>query len=352
MEWKKYFTRPLAPISVYYVAYTYTKIFKRKFGRGLATNLFVFKNGSCHSYRNRKEVLLFFKHLRKICANLDFTKKNFQLGMEITAELVDFIRRFSMKNISSLRKRQLLLLFKEFSKLYLKYWTYYGFALYVDYALTGSPNRIEGFQKQLNLLRRNPAYLSVQEKILKPLCREVAKRAFGKRSDSLLFALPPEIEAFLQGRKKLNEKLYLERERHSSIITERGHIKILAGRESEELEIKITSNKKEKEERLFGSGASSGVVRGEVKVVHSIRDLSKVAQGDILVAPMAIPSYLTAMKKAAAFVTDEGSLFCHAAIVAREMGKPCIVGTQRATRVFKDGDFVEVDGSKGIIRKL
>mgnify|MGYP001564748046 CR=1 FL=1 len=58
------------------------------------------------------------------------------------------------------------------------------------------------------------------------------------------------------------------------------------------------------------------------------------------------------MRKAAAFVTDEGGILCHAAIVARELKKPCIIGTKIATRVFKDGDMVEVDATKGIVRKI
>jgi len=58
------------------------------------------------------------------------------------------------------------------------------------------------------------------------------------------------------------------------------------------------------------------------------------------------------MEKAAAFVTDEGGILCHAAIVAREMKKPCIVGTRYATQIFHDGDLVEVDADKGMVRKI
>jgi pyruvate,water dikinase len=58
------------------------------------------------------------------------------------------------------------------------------------------------------------------------------------------------------------------------------------------------------------------------------------------------------MEKAAAFVTDQGGITSHAAIVAREMKKPCIIGTKIATKVFKDGDIMEVDANKGIIRKI
>jgi pyruvate,water dikinase len=71
--------------------------------------------------------------------------------------------------------------------------------------------------------------------------------------------------------------------------------------------------------------------------------------GEILVSPMTIPDFMPAMKKASAFVTDEGGILCHAAIVAREFGKPCVTGTKFATTILKDGDFVEVNANEGII---
>ena len=67
---------------------------------------------------------------------------------------------------------------------------------------------------------------------------------------------------------------------------------------------------------------------------------------------MTSPDFLPAMKKSAAFITDEGGITCHAAIVAREMKKPCIVGTKVATKKLKDGDFVEVDADHGIVKVL
>jgi pyruvate,water dikinase len=98
--------------------------------------------------------------------------------------------------------------------------------------------------------------------------------------------------------------------------------------------------------------ASPGIVKGVVKVCESVSDIDKVQTGEILVASMTRPEYLPAMQKAAAFITDEGGITCHAAIIAREMKKPCIIGTKKATKVLKDGDLVEVDSNKGIVRKL
>jgi len=82
------------------------------------------------------------------------------------------------------------------------------------------------------------------------------------------------------------------------------------------------------------------------------KEFNKMNEGDILVTSMTRPEYVPLMWKSSAIVTDEGGITCHAAIVSREMGKPCIIGTNIATKVFKDGDLVEVDADKGIVRKV
>jgi len=87
-----------------------------------------------------------------------------------------------------------------------------------------------------------------------------------------------------------------------------------------------------------------------VKVLRSSKECSKVERGEILVATMTTPDYVPAMDRALGFITDEGGVTCHAAIVAREMNKPCIIGTKNATQILKDGDRVEMDVATGLIK--
>ena len=101
-----------------------------------------------------------------------------------------------------------------------------------------------------------------------------------------------------------------------------------------------------------GDIAMRGKARGIVRLIFKTEDCNKVETGNILVSPMTTPDHIIAMDKASAFVTDEGGITCHAAIVAREFGKPCIVGTHNATKVFKDGDLVFVDADEGVVRKI
>lgn len=100
------------------------------------------------------------------------------------------------------------------------------------------------------------------------------------------------------------------------------------------------------------ASTTDNLVKGKVKIIYDPFKVRGFKNGDVLVAPMTTPEYVFLMKKASAIITDAGGLTSHAAIVSRELRKPCIVGTKTATKVFKDGDMVEVDANKGTVRKL
>lgn len=112
----------------------------------------------------------------------------------------------------------------------------------------------------------------------------------------------------------------------------------------------LESKKQEVVTELKGAVAFKGVVRGKAKIVMIAHEIGKVEEGDILVAPTTAPSYIVGMKKAVGFIADEGGITSHTAIVAREMKKPCIIGTKIATKVLKDGDLVEVDAERGVVK--
>lgn len=116
----------------------------------------------------------------------------------------------------------------------------------------------------------------------------------------------------------------------------------------EQLDEKI--NKSTDSETINGQVASQGFAKGIAKVVLDTSEFDKFEEGDILVTGMTRPEFVPLMKKAAGIVTNEGGITCHAAIVSRELGKPCIIGTQNATKVIKDGDMVEVRSHHGTVR--
>ncbi len=141
-----------------------------------------------------------------------------------------------------------------------------------------------------------------------------------------------------------------ERQEEFAFIGEEHQMTILTGKENKEIKVlfksSATGNKVE------GRGTYPGTIRGTARLIFSHKDLAQVQDGEILVTSMTTPDMMPAMHKAAAFVTDEGGITCHAAIVSREMRKPCVIGTKDATGIFKNGDTLLLDASKGVVKKL
>jgi pyruvate,water dikinase len=98
---------------------------------------------------------------------------------------------------------------------------------------------------------------------------------------------------------------------------------------------------------VTGLGASPAVASGKVRVLSSPEQRAELLDGEVLVAPMTSPDWVPTMRRAAAVVTDSGGMTCHAAIVSRELGIPCIVGARTATQVLRNGEVVTVDGRRG-----
>jgi pyruvate, water dikinase len=110
-----------------------------------------------------------------------------------------------------------------------------------------------------------------------------------------------------------------------------------------------TSGKSEEGPILRGFGASPGIAVGVVRILKGPAEMDQLKTGEILVTSMTTPDMVPAMSQAAAIVTDEGGMTCHAAIVSRELGVPCVVGTREATTVLTSGMEVTVDGKTGVV---
>ncbi|MFC1728616.1 PEP-utilizing enzyme [Nanoarchaeota archaeon] len=151
--------------------------------------------------------------------------------------------------------------------------------------------------------------------------------------------------------KKLQDELR-KRRKGSAFIWEAKGSKVIAGEDYDKFVKEFKKEKETEVKELGGTTASTGTAIGKVKVCTTLESMKKVNEGDILVASMTRPEFVPAMKKAAAIITDEGGITCHAAIVSRELNIPCIIGTRTATKVLKDGDLVEVRGNHGVVKVI
>lgn len=183
------------------------------------------------------------------------------------------------------------------------------------------------------------------------LLEEIGKR-LGYKVTELKYATASEVDNIFKTKAPSRKELQDRMKGCAFIADETGYY-ITKGKDIKKIEKIVLGQKDLSDIKDFrGLSASTGRAIGKVRIVKSATEVNKVKQGDILVAVMTRPDYVVAMKKAAAIVTNEGGITSHAAIVSRELGIPCIIGTKIATEVLKDGDLVEVNANHGWVRKI
>jgi len=210
------------------------------------------------------------------------------------------------------------------------------------------PSKI--IEKYLDTFSKVRAYLEGVYPEADYLFRKIASHFFPELTEEEVFVLASNDIDALEKEIRPNKEILRERINGVAILfNENGESEFLTG-ERFQLLLGLLSQGDNVSE-LKGLSVFKGVVRGHVRVVLDPNE-TDFADGEILVTGMTRPDFLPLMQKAAAFVTDSGGLLSHAAITARELKKPCIVGTNIATKILKNGDMVEVDAGKGVIRKL
>ncbi|MFH1053980.1 MAG: PEP-utilizing enzyme [Candidatus Woesearchaeota archaeon] len=186
----------------------------------------------------------------------------------------------------------------------------------------------------------------------RPLFNKIAEQ-FNITYDDFIYMTPIEIMENLKN-KSIPDINVLQKRKRKFCSIRNGDIYevIIDEKELEDLMDTFVQKADLSLKDLKGKVASKGYAKGTVKIFIIPENMEKMKKGDILVTTMTTPDFVPLMQKAAAIVTDIGGLLSHAALISRELGKPCIVGTEIATRVLKDGDIVEVDAENGIVRRV
>lgn len=223
-------------------------------------------------------------------------------------------------------------------------------------ALSEDEKRVLSFIDWSGQIRDNrKAYLTKCDVLLFNLVEDLYER-WGLEKELVPVSLVHEVlkgrEAVLAQREELRARLT------KMAVLYTGEGRYIHEPELDEAEITaldlryLKQNTSNDADRISGDVASKGKARGIARVITQKADFGNLAEGEVLVTGMTRPEYVPLMKKAAAIVTDEGGITSHAAIVSRELKKPCIIGTRIATRLIQDGDLVEVDAEKGVVTIL
>lgn len=152
--------------------------------------------------------------------------------------------------------------------------------------------------------------------------------------------------------KKMNSDIIRERAKRNAYYFSNKGMCIFTGKNVDDILAFLESGYKGQVKEVSGICANPGTIIGRAKLLMVPSEINKIKKGDILVTGMTTPEYVPAMKRASAIITNEGGVTCHAAIISRELGIPCVVGTKNATKVLKDDDLIELHAGNGIIKLL
>jgi phosphohistidine swiveling domain-containing protein len=210
-----------------------------------------------------------------------------------------------------------------------------------------SPEELQKYFDPLQDVRKyiEPTYGNLLKRMWE--IAETSSTVSGYPAHLLMSTIGPEFIEFLQNGPLPSQEILEERYQCSALLFDETDYQLFSGSPAREIERMISPNLSVSEIR--GQTAYGGKVRGRVRVILDPTKGDAFEEGEILVTGMTRPDYLPIMQKAAAFVTDSGGVLTHAAISAREMKKPCVIGTDNATKILKTGDIVEIDADRGVI---
>lgn len=181
---------------------------------------------------------------------------------------------------------------------------------------------------------------------------EIARRA-GFDPDLVMEISVPEMYGALHGKPLPSKKEMDARDKNYAMVARDGVTTLITdSTEIEKMRKEYFVDVHQKDEMQGRVACLGGIIRGTAKVCLDKSEIEKVLRGDILVAQFTTPDFVPAMERAAAIVADQGGLSSHAAIVSRELGVPCVIATQNGSRLIHDGDLLEVDATKGIVKIL
>lgn len=287
--------------------------------------------------------------LLKLNADPSFFDRIISEGKEFFEQLLTMCR--SLPSLESLEHQQIETYLEQYFEAYKRPYPHFNMTVFFDY--------IHPLQLSSEVINKIAAwrfasrdYFNQAHALVEPLFQETSKR-LNISVKKFKFLTPIEIKDFLlHSDPHQQEKIrkIIENRQRCYFHFKEGNFTL---HENASYIFDEQLQEAEHKSELKGIGLLPGVYTGNVVIVKNKNDLSKITENSIIVTSMTTPDLSSAiLKKAKAIVTDEGGITCHAVVVSKECNVPVLVGTKCATKVFKDGDVVEVDTKQGIVRRV
>ncbi|MDD5489099.1 MAG: PEP-utilizing enzyme [Candidatus Moranbacteria bacterium] len=329
--------RDFSFLGCYMIAEQHLKELKRYIDVGYTMCAFYHKNGHVIFYRSESDEKNFDSRIAGRCLEEEgFAKHATEKLKKITDEFNAFFKK--QKRLSKDNVKQFFRMANEHFAYHLAvFWS-------ADYI---RKNNLDKRNKKIfGMLEKARKY---NENILPNIENWIAKQ------DPIFSVMrPKECVDYLWKEWKLQSSVLSARDEASFVYFDKKNKYVSTGKRAIEYKKKFDKSFlrrfKLSENILKGRPAYKGRYKGKVRVIERFEDFKRVKRGEIIVAPVTRPAYSSYIRRAGAIVADEGAILSHTSIIAREFKIPCVIGTRIATKVLKDGDLVEVNADKGIVK--
>lgn len=351
-RWEKFLTRPYAPLFTSMHINVYYKALKELIGVNFKNFIYISKKGNVSIYRDKPNVKKvndkIYNFLVRNPKKVDQLIKKTKAAEIRIKNIISKEKKAKTNNLESFIEN-----FDLYSGIFVRLTTMpFYLGMVIENRLDPSALRFKEITKKMEKLRAVDYYQDFNRYVLGGYLKKLAKE--NNLSYDLIWQMIfSEILQLARKKIKPNRKELSQRKKQFVYSFFDNKTNLISSKNFTNKVNKILCKEINKKQKIIqGKIAQPGKTIGEVKIIHNITDIKKFKPGNILVSISTNPELMPALKKAKAIVTDEGGLMCHAAIISRELNIPCIIGTKIATKVLKDGQKVEVDANKGIVRIL
>ena len=357
IEIEKVISRDIPLINIYAWHLGYTKGMREWLGWAYSDSLFYFHNGSVDVMRPPKEHLEDFKTevLNRLSIDRDWMKKEYKKFIILIKEIYKFYDKYENEIVSSTNK-EIKSAYEKYAfyieKIMGPYITMIWLPIWLESDTLLADKYSQDIKLALDARKKSEQIFPRGDSFIEEVLKIISKNLLLENKLNR-FLSAKELIGYLSN--NLAPNFSMLEERAGGFLYSKDGI-TLAGKTKNIINVFAKLGYRYEVidysgvTEIKGNPACRGIVIGRVALIMSKDKISNIKEGEILVTSMTTPEYLPAMKKAAAFVTDEGGITCHAAIVAREMKKPCIIGTKYSTIVLKNGDKVEVNADNGVVK--
>jgi len=345
-KWKKVLTREYSFLYINYALEVFKNL-KSTLGTELKYQLLYGKDKITTIYRIEEDIKRSYKLIDKI---VEKDENEILSRMDKYEKLVKNCYQLIQKINKEKNKNKLKKYLLDLSDTFQETLYYYLFFVYFGYAsdYKNISNFLKKYNKRFDKIRMFTIDTDIDGNL--PM---LWARYDSKLKNFVSYMTPEELSDYANS-KNLDKLKIIDRKKSWLVLLEGKKIKVYNSNKVDFiLNQQLVNLDFKNANSITGQIAQKGIVKGRARIVISQSDYEKkINKGDIIITPMTKPSIVPFLSKVAGIITDDGGALCHASIISRELKKPCIVGTIHATEVLKDGDLIELDANKGVVRKL